>query len=230
MKGKHVGEVSSMLAVPPLIAACYRPATEREVHARSFGQVKAPRNPDARRWKHRRGTLEDQAIFGPLQDFMCACGKYQGPQYHDMICDRCGVKLTTRAARRQRFGHIDFPSPFVHPLGHRAEPLGAIPVLPAAFVESRGGTGLADVYDALIRSALSESVAGLEESFHRLTELLLPAVLVAHEWDLHEAEVLACGLALMPQASAAPECCRVCGYPLEGLEVPVCPGCGQKLQ
>jgi hypothetical protein len=223
--------VSYMLHLPPLIAARYRAATEREVHSRSFGQLMAPRNPDATGWEQRRGTLDDQAIFGPLRDFECACGKYEGPKYQNMICDRCGVKMSTRAARHQRFGHIDFPGPIVHPLGQSAEPLSAIPVLPAAFVESRGGAaGLADVYDELVRSTSSDSLKGLVASFNLLMELLLPAVIVAHEWDLQDAEVLACALALAPRVSTAHDTCGFCGYPLEGLEVPVCPGCGRKLR
>jgi hypothetical protein len=219
-----------MLRLPPLIAARYRPATEREVHSRSFGQLKAPRNADATGWAERRGTLDDQAIFGPLRDFDCACGKYRGPKYQNMICDRCGVKVTTVAARRQRFGHIDLPCPIVHPLGERTERLGAIPVLPAAFVDSRGGDGLADLYDELVRSVLSEYVEGLVGTFNRLLELLLPAVIVAHEWDLQEAEGLACGLTLASRMSTAHDTCDLCGYPIEGLKVPVCPGCGRNLR
>jgi hypothetical protein len=216
--------------VPPLIAARYRPATDREVHSRSFGQLKALRNTDATGWEQRRGTLEDQAIFGPLRDFECACAKYRGMKYKGMICDRCGVKVTTRAARRRRFGHIDLPEPIVHPLGRSAERLHAIPVLPAAFVESRGGEGLADLYDELVRSVLSASLERLVGSFNRLLELLLPAVIIAHDWDLQEAEVLACGLAMAPRVSTAHDTCGSCGYPLEGLEVSICPGCGKNLR
>lgn len=152
-----------------------------------------------------------------------------GRQHQNMICDRCGVKLTTTAARRRRFGHIDLSDPIVHPLGESAERLGAIPVLPAAFVESPGGEALADLYDELLRSVLSESSEGLVGSFNRLLVLLLPGVIVAHDWDLQEAEVLACGLALAPRLSTAGDTCGFCGYPLEGLEVLVCPACGKKL-
>lgn len=215
--------------LPPLIAARYRPASEHEVHSRSFGQLKAPRNANASGWEQQRGTLEDQAIFGPLRDFECACGKWRGPKYQNMICDRCGVKVTTRAARRQRFGHIDLPGPIGHPLGESAESLNAIPVLPAAFLESRSGERLADLYDELVRSVLTQSLEGLVGSFKRLVELLLPAVIVAHEWELQEAEVLAFGLALAPRVSTPHDTCGFCGYPLEGLEVLVCPGCGKKL-
>jgi hypothetical protein len=220
-----------MLQLPPHIAARYRPATQREVHSRSFGQLKAPRNPNATGWEQRRGTLEDQAIFGPQRDFECACGTYRGSKYRNIICHHCFVKVTTCVARRHRFGHIALPGAIVHPLGQNSEPLSAVPVLPAALVESRGGAaGLADIYDGLVRAARSQNFDGLVGAFNHLIELLLPAVRVAHEWDLHEAEVLACGLALVPPVSTAHDTCGFCNYPLEGLDVLVCPGCGQRLR
>ena len=219
-----------MLQLPPVLAARYRPATEREVHSRSFGMLKAPRNPMAMGWEQRRGTLEDQAIFGPVRDFECACGKYRGPKYQNMICDRCGVKLTTRTARRQRFGHIELLGSVVHPLGQSGEHLSTIPVLPAAFVESRGGEHLAELYDELIRSASSESWEGIVGGFNRLLELLLPIVTVAHEWNLQESELLTFGMVFVPRVSLVYDTCGFCGYPLEGLDVLVCPGCGKKLR
>jgi hypothetical protein len=147
-----------------------------------------------------------------------------------MICDQCGVKLTTRAARRQRFGHIDLPGPIAHPLGQKGEQLGAIPVLPAAFVESPSGAGLADIYDDLVRQPVSESLENVVASFDRLVRLLLPAIVLANEWDLQDAELLTCGLALVPHIRSVHDTCGSCGYPLEGLDVPVCPGCGKKLR
>jgi hypothetical protein len=223
-----------MIQLPPAIASRYRPATEREVHSWSFGQLKAPRHPHATGWEQRRRTLDDQAIFGPLRDFECACGKYQGPKHQNMICDRCGVKVTTPAVRRRRFGHIDLPVPIVHPLGQNAERLSAIPVLPAALIESRGGEGLADLYDELLRSILSQALDGLSGSFNRIIELLLPAVVFTHQWDLQEAQLLACGMALvdhrLQHIGSAHDTCGSCGYPLEGLSVQICPGCGKKLR
>jgi hypothetical protein len=125
-----------MLQLPPALAVLYRPATEREVRSRSFGLLKAPREPSATTgWEQRRGTLEDQAIFGPLRDFECVCGKYRGSKYRGMICDICGVKVTPTSVRRERFGHIELPSPVIHPLGQSGERLSAVPVLPAALVQ-----------------------------------------------------------------------------------------------
>src|SRR5207302_9291944 len=96
-----------MVELPSTLAAAYRLATDREVRSWSYGVLKAFRNPDAQGWEQQRETLDDQRIFGPLREFECACGKYRGPRYRGMICDRCGVKITTPAARRHRFGHIE---------------------------------------------------------------------------------------------------------------------------
>jgi hypothetical protein len=219
-----------MFELPPGFAARYRPATDQEVLERSFGLLKAPKNPNATGWEQQRGTLEDQAIFGPVRDYECACGKYRGQKHENMICDRCGVKLTTRAARRWRFGHIDLRQPIIHPFGKSAEQLGAIPVLPADFVESGRGEKLAVLYDELVRSLACESSDGVVKSFNRLLELLVPLVTLAHEWDLQEGELLCFGMALVPRLNTVNDTCGSCGYPLEGLEVLVCPGCGKKFQ
>jgi hypothetical protein len=66
-----------------------------------------------------------------------------------MICDRCGVKVTTREDRHRRFGHIDLPFPLIHPLGDESDVLMTVPVLPATFWEAPAGNRLAESYDQL---------------------------------------------------------------------------------
>jgi hypothetical protein len=150
-------------------------------------------------WRDQRGTLDDQAIFGPVRDSECACGKYSGARFRGMICDVCGVKLTSPAVRRVRFGHIDLASEIQHPLASDPHPLSALPVLPADFVSSPAGASLANLYEDLVRLVAlnrSEMAAGL---FGQLAHMLLPAVQLADEWRLAEAPVLARGLALEPR-------------------------------
>jgi hypothetical protein len=220
-----------MNQLPPILAARYRPATDDEVRSHSFGILKAPRNLHANTWEQRRGTLEDQAIFGPIRDFECACGKYRGQKYEKMICDRCGVKVTVYGERRRRFAHVELPEQILHPLGPNAERLSAIPVLPAMLTQSPGAGGLADLYDQLVQAALSKSVEGSVQNFGRIVELLLPVVTIAHEWNLQDAITLAWGLALEQQGPRGTNHrCGHCGYPLEGLDVPTCPGCGKNLE
>jgi hypothetical protein len=193
----------------------YRPATDRESHLWSFGAIKAPRDKGAASSQAQRGTLDDQCIFGPMRDFHCACGKYQGDRYRGMICDWCGVKVTTREARRERFGHIDLPLTISHPLGEAGEKLSAVPVLPAAFWQAPAGSPLAQAYDDMARAVSSgvcgalaagrpdlpdwapdRAVALLAVELTRVIELLLPVATVAFEWDLADGYTLARGLAL----------------------------------
>jgi len=181
----------------------------------------APRDPSAVSWEAERATLDDQRIFGPLRDFVCACGKYKGDRHRDMICDRCGVKITTREARRQRFGHISLPVALPHPFSQRGESLSAIPVLPADFWQAPAGSELAQAYDELVRSvtsgackALAAGQEGLPEwtgdrckkmlapKLALLFDLLLPVATFAHEWELADSKMLARGLALDRRDSA----------------------------
>jgi hypothetical protein len=192
-----------MLRLPAVLAADYRLAAAREVHSWSFGLVTAIRRPGTTGWEQRLGTLDDERIFGPLRDRECACGKYQGAAHRGMICDRCGVKVTTRAERRTRFGHIDLPVPVPHPLGGEAEQVDAVPVLPAAFLGSPAGRELASAYEELVAAAAGESRAELRAGLQRLVDGLFPAVVLAHEWDLAEAPVLARGLVLESRGESA---------------------------
>ncbi|MCY1060170.1 hypothetical protein [Nannocystis sp. SCPEA4] len=54
-----------------------------------------------------RGGIFCQIIFGPLNDFRCACGSVSGAEHAGTTCERCGVLCTTADVRRQRHGHIE---------------------------------------------------------------------------------------------------------------------------
>jgi hypothetical protein len=180
---------------PPLAEAC-RPATDYEVYSRSYGVLKAPRRPEAGSWQARRGTLDDQAAFGPLRDCECACGLFRGPDHRGKICHICGVKVATPAVRRERFGHIDLPTPLLHPFGCQGESLSALPVLPAAFIASPAGAPMAELYEEVLRACAtgnSDVVFGVVE---RLFSFLLPAARLAVGWALAERDVFVHGLAL----------------------------------
>jgi hypothetical protein len=218
-----------MLQLPAAITAGYRPATAHEVHSWSFGRLTAPRRPAADNWQQQKGTLDDQAIFGPLQGFECACGKYQGERYQGMICDRCGVKLTTEDQRRRRFGHIDLARSIAHPFGED-DSLSAVPVLPAAFTHSHAGDKLATLYDRLVKLHATEAQHHVTACVEQLFGVLAPLVVIAHEWSLQESLTLARGLALERRGERPGDYSCECGYPLAGLDPAVCPGCGKRLR
>ncbi len=180
-------------SLPPNIAAEYRPATGGEVRAESFGALKAARVHGESDWRRQRGTFDDQAIFGPRRRYACACGQYEGSQYANIICDICGVKITTPDARRVRCAHINLEVEIFHPLGNEKDRLNAVPVLPARFFEAENGGELLSAYDAII---CGRDERGVAEWFARLCEILSPVLVTAHCWDLSDRLLIAHGMAL----------------------------------
>jgi hypothetical protein len=185
-----------MLRLLPGLAGRYRLANVHEVRCWSFGQLKAVRRPDAANWRRRVDTLADERIFGPLCDLECPCGTYRGPACQGMICDRCGVKVTTRQARRERMGHIELPIQLPHPLGDESDLVSAVPVLLAVYFESVAGHPLAHAYESLIEFADQASRDKLQVGLEQLISVLLPVVTFAHDWNLGESVLLARGLVL----------------------------------
>ncbi|MDB0117352.1 DNA-directed RNA polymerase subunit beta', partial [Acinetobacter baumannii] len=51
---------------------------------------------------------------GPVKDYECLCGKYKRMKYKGVICEKCGVEVTTAKVRRERMGHIELASPVAH--------------------------------------------------------------------------------------------------------------------
>lgn len=80
----------------------------------SYGEVLKPETINYRTFKPEKDGLFDERIFGPTKDYECYCGKYKRIRYKGIICDRCGVEITTNAVRRERMGHIKLASPITH--------------------------------------------------------------------------------------------------------------------
>ncbi len=49
-----------------------------------------------------------------MKDYECLCGKYKRMKYRGVICEKCGVEVTTSKVRRERMGHIELACPVVH--------------------------------------------------------------------------------------------------------------------
>ena len=130
------------MPIPKLLAENYRIATSHDIRSWSFGRLTSRRRDGTTSRDNVQGTLYDQRIFGPVVDHKCACGRYNGDKYRNMICDRCGVKIAPTSIRAVRFGHIKFSSAAHHPLDRTAI-LDYFPVMPARFVESSRGADLA---------------------------------------------------------------------------------------
>jgi hypothetical protein len=183
--------------LPADLAHHYVPATDNNIRDESFGLLTAARVNAEPDWQRQRGTFDDQATFGPRRPFACACGKYDGRQHANVICDRCGVKVTTPQARRSRCAHINLPEAIAHPFGGEHDRLATLPVLPAAFVEAPAGPTLLHAYDNILRST---GPAALSSAFRRLVDLLLPVLVTTHRWNLTDRLLVAHGMALKERA------------------------------
>src|SRR3989344_4732818 len=80
----------------------------------SHGEITKPETINYRTFRSEKDGLFDERIFGPSKDYECYCGKYKRIRYKGIVCDRCGVEITTSAVRRERMGHIKLASPIAH--------------------------------------------------------------------------------------------------------------------
>ncbi len=86
-------------------------ATPTTMRQWSHGEVKKAETLNYRTFKPERDGLFCEKIFGPVKDYECSCGKYKKQRYKGIICDRCGVEVTTSRVRRERMGHIELATP-----------------------------------------------------------------------------------------------------------------------
>ena len=80
----------------------------------SWGEVRKPETINYRTQRAEKSGLFDEAVFGPEKDNECYCGKYKGPRFRGIVCEKCGVEVTRAIVRRERMGHIELSSPVAH--------------------------------------------------------------------------------------------------------------------
>lgn len=100
--------------IPEFSAIKIRLASPEDVLKWSKGEVTKPETINYRTFRAEKDGLFDERIFGPTKDYECYCGKYKRLRYKGIICDRCGVEITTSAVRRERMGHIKLATPIAH--------------------------------------------------------------------------------------------------------------------
>ncbi len=91
-----------------------RVASPEKILSWSYGEVKKPETINYRTLKPERDGLFCAKIFGPIRDYECLCGKYKKMRYKGVVCEKCGVEVTTSKVRRTRMGHIDLIAPVAH--------------------------------------------------------------------------------------------------------------------
>lgn len=91
-----------------------RLASPEDILKWSKGEVTKPETINYRTLRPEKDGLFDERIFGPTKDYECYCGKYKRIRYKGIVCDRCGVEVTTSAVRRERMGYVKLASPIAH--------------------------------------------------------------------------------------------------------------------
>ena len=89
-------------------------ASADKIRSWSHGEVKKPETINYRTLKPEKDGLFCEKIFGPAKDWECSCGKYKGIRFKGIVCERCGVEVTTCKVRRERMGHIELAAPVSH--------------------------------------------------------------------------------------------------------------------
>ncbi len=113
-------------------------ASPEEILAWSHGEVLKPETINYRSWRPEKDGLFCEKIFGPSRDYECYCGKYKKIRFKGVVCDRCGVEVTTSKVRRERMGHITLAAPVTHLwyLRNTPSPVGVILDVPQKDLES----------------------------------------------------------------------------------------------
>lgn len=89
-------------------------ASPEQIRSWSSGEVKKPETINYRTLRPEKEGLFCEKIFGPVKDWECHCGKYKRVRHRGIVCDRCGVEVTTSKVRRERMGHIELAAAVSH--------------------------------------------------------------------------------------------------------------------
>ena len=89
-------------------------ASPEAIRSWSHGEVLKPETINYRSQKPEPEGLYCEKIFGPSKDYECYCKKYKKIRYAGIVCENCGVEVTTKDVRRERMGHIELASPCTH--------------------------------------------------------------------------------------------------------------------
>ena len=100
-----------------------RLASMEDIEKWSHGVVDNPDTVNYRTGKPKQGGLFCESIFWPVKNYECSCGKYKWVRYKGIVCERCGVEVTTSRVRRSRMWHIELAVPLLH-IWYKSSPSG----------------------------------------------------------------------------------------------------------
>ena len=78
-----------------------------------IGEVLKPETINFRSHQPESNGLFCEKIFGPIKNWKCKCGKYNG-FILNKICEECNVEIIESRVRRYRMGYIDLTCPITH--------------------------------------------------------------------------------------------------------------------
>ena len=77
------------------------------------GEILKPETINFRTHQPELNGLFCEKIFGPIKNWKCKCGKYNGFVL-DKVCEDCQVEIIDSRVRRYRMGYIELTSPVTH--------------------------------------------------------------------------------------------------------------------
>jgi DNA-directed RNA polymerase subunit beta' len=82
-------------------------------NGKTVGQITSSQTVNYKTLKPEKGGLFCERIFGPVNDFECACGRKK-TKPKQKFCSECDVEFTSSRIRRHRLGYIQLVSPVTH--------------------------------------------------------------------------------------------------------------------
>jgi hypothetical protein len=189
-----------------------RPAFTGDIQGWSWGTVERPRSASSR-WQDRKGTLDDESIFGVRENYRCFCGKCSGEAMVGLFCPICWALIESNQSRKTRLGKIDLKSPISHPFEQFPSDLWVIPVLPAAIREEY--PELDPLYDNILASPEAPQLA--RRLFDEIIGCVKPVFLNIEDVTDPAKVTLGRGMAITPRRAGreilvkTPIVCAKCG-------------------
>lgn len=90
-------------------------------NGKAVGEIINSQTVNYKTLKPEKGGLFCERVFGPINNFECACGKKK-TKSHQKYCFECDVEFTFSKVRRHRLGYIKLISPVTHVWYLKARP------------------------------------------------------------------------------------------------------------
>ncbi len=159
-------------------------ASPEDIIRMSHGEVTKAETINYRTFKAEKDGLFDERIFGPTKDYECYCGKYRRIRYKGIVCDRCGVEVTSSSVRRERMGHVVLAAPVAHIWFFKST---SSPLAQVLGISSSGLERIVYFALYLVKQVHTDKRPGAEK---RVSERLKESLEMLQKWYMSEQENL----------------------------------------